>query len=83
MMANDKKKSITLIMNKMRGKPEEMTEAPTNEMGDEVDDSMGLDTAAEEILSAVASKDAKALKEALKSFMEMCDSAEDMAETEE
>ena len=72
MMSDDKKKSASLIIGKM-GK---MSEAPKNEMGAEEDSSYGHMAAAEEIMSAIESKDASALKEALKSFYDMCASDE-------
>lgn len=51
----------------------DMAEAPKSEEGGEVDNSIAIDTAAEEIMSAVDAKDTKALVSALKSFMELCD----------
>lgn len=69
-MADNKKKAATLIVGAM--KPADMKEKPTNEMGDEVDASAGLMAAAEEIMSAVEKKDAKALMHAMKSFHAMC-----------
>lgn len=88
MMAGDKKKAITLIINKMKDKSydgmkesnEKAMEAPQNEMGDEVDNSMGLNAAAEEMMSAMERKDASAFAAALKSFMEMCDYEEPESE---
>lgn len=74
MFMADKKKPSTVIVARMKAGKSEEAPAETNEMGDEVDSSIGLDSAAEEILAAVKSGDAKALKEALSSFMELCES---------
>lgn len=68
MLMKDNKRSITTIISGL-GAPEQ--EAKPDNV--EQDASIGLDTAAEEILKAVESKSPKALVEALKSFMEMCD----------
>lgn len=75
-MSDDKKKRATLIISRLSGKPgsEEVSEAPKNENGDEVDSEIGHMSAAEDILDAIASKDAKALKNALKAFLDMCES---------
>lgn len=77
MMQGDKKKGIAIILSKMKGEPEEMKKAPMNEAGDETDHEIGYDSAAEEIIKAVESKDPKALKEALRSFVQMCGSEEE------
>lgn len=73
MMSDNKKKMATMIIAKMgpNGK-EESQEAPKNENGDEMDSDHGYSAASEEIIQAVESKDPKALKHALKSFIEMC-----------
>jgi hypothetical protein len=49
----------------------------------EQDASIGLESAAEEILSAIESKDAKALKTAICSMLDMYESKEDAAEESE
>lgn len=79
MIMSSKKKPSTLIVAKLReGKPEEMSEAPV-----EQDDSIAKDSAAEELLAAIHSKDAKALKEAFSSMLELCGEAEEASESEE
>lgn len=78
MLLKDDKKRLTTIIAGAQG----MSNAPTNEMGDEVDSEMGLQSAAEEIVQAIESKNASALKAALKSFIEMCDYEEDASEGE-
>jgi hypothetical protein len=69
LMKDDKKKSVSLIMGKLMGQPEQ---APTTD-GVEQDDSMAVDTAAEELISAIHAKSAKGVVQALKSLMEMMD----------
>jgi hypothetical protein len=56
----------------MKDGSEKSSEAPKSENGDEMDQSAGYDSAAEEMLQAIHSKDAEGLKRALKSFVEMC-----------
>ena len=72
-MKDDKKKSVSLIMDKMMGPAKE---APTKD-GIEQDDSMAVDTAAEELISAIESKSAKGVVAAIKSLMELCESEEE------
>lgn len=69
MFMDDKKKQAGLIIASMDGA---MKKAPKNEMGDMVDASAGHEAAAQEIISAVESKDARALMAAMKSFVSMC-----------
>lgn len=80
MFMKDKKKGIASILVAKLGKPG-LSEAPMSE-GAEQDNDIALKSAAEEILSAVESKDASMLVSAMKSFYEMCDSAEDNSESE-
>lgn len=78
MMSDNKKKASTLILKKLSDGAEEMSEAPMQD-GAEVDASAGYDSAAEEMLAAIESKDPAALKEAIRSMVQMCmdeDSAE-------
>jgi hypothetical protein len=70
MIMPDAKKKATMIVAAMKPSP-----AP--EMPEESHDDMGYESAAEEILQAVESKDAKALSEALKSFHDMCAAADE------
>jgi hypothetical protein len=70
LLKDDKKKMASLIIGKL-GKPEEkMEETPTKD-GVETDSSLGLQTCAEEIISAVEQKDPAMLIDALKSALEM------------
>lgn len=78
-MMDDKKKRITTIIAKI-GKPSEA--APTNEMGDEIDDSMPKEAAAEELLAAIESKSPKGIIEAFESLMELCERKEESQEQE-
>lgn len=70
-LLNDEKKVAALIV----GSPEKKEEGP-KEM-------VGLDAAAEDILSAIKSGDAKTLVGALKSFYEMCEMEEESKEEEQ
>lgn len=67
MMAGNKKKPVTLIMD-MMGKSEK---APAQD-GAELDSEPGLDAAAEEMLAAIEAKDPAALKAAVRSMVQMC-----------
>lgn len=69
-MKDDKKKSVSLIMDKMMGSPKPVE----SEDGAELDKSIPLDTAAEELISALESKSAKGVAAAFKSLMELCES---------
>lgn len=78
MMSDNKKKLSTLIIGKMKGpnhsdnlKFGAEKEKPMSE-GGEVDNSIGIDSASEEVMHAIEKKDVKALTSALKSFMDMC-----------
>lgn len=75
MLLTDKKKPAALIVARMQeGKADKESEAPKNEMGDEVDDSVAKESAAEELLAAIESKSPKAVAEAFSSLMELCGS---------
>jgi len=68
MMAMDnKKKNVTVILDRMKG----MKEAPMTD-GAEDDMSPGYDAAADEVMQAIESKDKKALVSAMKSLVRMC-----------
>lgn len=69
-LLNDEKKVAALIV----GEPSKKEEGP-KEM-------VGLDAAAEDIISAVKSGDPKLLVGALKSFYEMCEMEEESKEEE-
>lgn len=77
---DDKKRRATIIVGALTGKPEEKAH---NENGDEMDHDMGYNSASEEILNAVHSKDHKALKHALKSFFDMCMDEHEASESPE
>lgn len=67
-LMRDEKKIANLIVSM----PEKKIEEPK--------DMVGIDAAAEEILSAIETKDKKALASALKSFMSMCNEEEEQIE---
>jgi hypothetical protein len=76
----DPKKLSAVIVAKMKGDKEEMSDKPMTEDGAEMSPNLGLESAAEEIMSAVKSGDSKLLVDALKSFVEMCDYSEEESE---
>jgi hypothetical protein len=71
-MQGDKKKSVALIMSRLGSPDEKVEQAPTVD-DVEQDHSIPLESAAEEILMALENKSPKALVEALKYFLEMCE----------
>ncbi len=75
-MQDGKKKAVSLIISKLGDKQEKVEQAPTVD-NVEQDLSMPLEAAADEILQALETKNAKALVEALKYFMEMCEYKKD------
>lgn len=77
-MFEDKKKIASVIVKKI-GEREQMGERH-QEDGAVQDNSIALQSAAEEMMSAMESKDAKALMSALKSFIDM---SRDMKEESE
>ena len=80
LMKDDKKKSVSLIMGKLMGdKPQP---APSED-GVEQDDSVAVDTAAEELMSAIKSDSPKAVVQAFKSLLELCDSDESVEPEQE
>ena len=84
-MGKDKKSNLAIIIAKKMGKPEESKSAPESEDGGELDQSMGYDSAGEEILKAIESKDKSMLVEAIKNIVQMCmdESPEESEESEE
>lgn len=78
LMKPDSKKSVSLIMDRMMGKPEEVPMVD----GAEQDDSIALDTAAEELMAAIESKSPKSIVQAFKTMMELCQSEPEQSEAE-
>lgn len=70
-MMMDKKRTASLII--ANSKPEEVSDIET-------DSNSGLDAAVEDMWNAVKNDDKAAYREALKSFIEMCDMSEDASE---
>ena len=79
-MKDDAKKRIaSLIISKREGDSEEIQKAPMTEEKVTSDYDMGMETAAEELLSAVESKSASSIVDAMKSLITMInDEHEDM-----
>lgn len=82
LMKDNKKSSLAVIIAKKLGKPEEASSAPESE-GAELDQSMGYDSAGEEILKAIESKDKAMLVEAIKNIVQMCMDESPEEESEE
>lgn len=81
LMQPDKKKMAALIIAKAGPKGEEMKEAPQVD-GAEQDNSIAEESAAEDVIAALESKDPKALVSAFKALMEICDNGESEPEKE-
>lgn len=75
MMSDDKKKKMASVIVGKIGSPQDDAPAPEKD-GALQDDSVAMDTAAEEFLSAVEAKSPKAVVEALKSLWQLMDDAE-------
>ncbi len=78
MMQDDKKKRVAMIVAKLSPASDSKNAPEENQEEDSMD--MGLEAAAEDIMAAHASKDAKAFASAMKSFIQMC---QDYPEQEE
>lgn len=74
LMKDDRKKMAALVLDRIGKAPTqaEPTESP-------VDDSIPLESAAEDLIAAIENKDAKALVQAFKDFMELCETEEPAA----
>lgn len=81
LMKDNKKNAATIIMAKMSKGPSMVPKSEPE--GAESDSSDELDFAAEEVLSAMERKDSRALKEAMKSFVQMCMDQYESEEPEE
>lgn len=77
LMKPDKKNPASLIVGKLMGKPDDSEsmdseQSPMSEDGSaESDDSVAVNTAAEELMSAIEMKSAKGIVEAMRSLMEL------------
>lgn len=76
-MLKDKKSIIAMILDARKKDP------VMEDQGNPIEDSsIGLESAAEDIMAAVEKKDAKSLVEALCNFIEMYDKPEEESESE-
>ena len=84
MLLNDKKKAVTIMLAKLGkgGAPDSPPEAPKMKDGTRQDDSIALESAAEDILKAIESKDAQSLVTALQDFYDLCDDDGDETESD-
>lgn len=85
MIMNDDKKraSATLIVSKIGTPKEKVEEVEKDENGDEVDSSIGIDSAVQEMFDALDTKDKAKFKTALISFIELCSGSEEEVEESE
>lgn len=81
-MSSPKKKASTLILGSM-SPLSDAKEAPKTEDGAESDDSIGMHSAADELIAAVHAKDPKGVATAMKALHEMCSSEESEPSMEE
>ena len=74
MLLKDKNKGlVTVIMKRLQGSNSSEAPEPVKmKDGAEQDDSIALDSAAEEMMQAIKSGNASEFKNALKSFISMC-----------
>lgn len=72
LMKDSKKDDIAMILAKKLGKPDELSMPAQSEDGTAMDQSIGYNTAAEELIAAVESKSASAVVDAIKSLVQMC-----------
>lgn len=76
MLDSKKKPMVAGIIAKLKGSNAPESDAPPDDEGSEDEggsSDMGLDSAAEDALTAIKSGDASALRDALKSFIDMYD----------
>lgn len=71
-MKDSKKQQVSLIMGKLLGKKD--AEPSDTKDGVEQNDSIGMETAAEELLRAIEGKSSKGVIHAIKSMMDMAHS---------
>lgn len=80
MIMQDKKRPVSLILDMMKSPM--MRETSKNEMGDEVSGDDAMDAAARSILSAIETKDVKAIKSSFKAMFELLSEVEPYEEAE-
>lgn len=81
MLLSDNKKKVASVIVSGLGPQEKIEEAPLVE-GAEQDDSLAKEAAAQELISALESKDAKRLAAAFSDMLELCEYGESEPEAE-
>lgn len=82
LMKSDPKKMAAMILISKKPSYDEMKKSNAEAKQSVADGSEGYEVAAEDIMKAIESKDAKSLSQALQSFVSMCDAQEDTANEE-
>lgn len=86
MLMGDRKKMITTIVGRMKPSPDfvqklgEPGMSPKMEQAPEVDESYGMEAAAEDVIAALKMENPKRLAAALQAFFELCEYKEDALE---
>jgi len=78
LMKPNNKNAATIIVSKLREQGPEVEKSMESEGAEQEVDQFEM--AAEELLGAIERKDSRALKEALKSFIQMCEYEEEEAD---
>ena len=72
-MASDPKAAAALIIGKLKPSTAPGPAAPGMGEGEDMDQNKAIDMAAEDVFSAIESKDVALFKSAMKDFMALCD----------
>lgn len=84
-MKDNKKKMAALIISKAAGpaNAKEQLDEPVVKEGAEQDDSIGMESAAEDLMQAIEQKNAKGIVAAIKDLYAMCESNEPEEDNEQ